>query len=299
MAQFSIKKLNALPAVGSRSASTMYIIPSSSAGYVDLHFTGNDASVLRSVVGIDNVNSAVQTAIQNIVLTEAQIPDLPGSKITTAVAEATVAGKLKTPVQINGVDFDGSANITVPAVDTATPRVAVSDIGTTVAPLSGGKIPVQYLPNGLDNIDEYPTSADFPATGSKDIVYIAADTNTMYRWTGSTYVMIPNGGGLADAAIKLQTARTISVSGAATGQTTFDGSANADIELTLSATGIAAGDYTKVTVGLDGRVTAGAALAEGDIPDLPGTKITSAVAEAVHATTADTATALDIGTAEW
>lgn len=299
MAQFSVKKLNALPAVGSRTASTMYIIPSTTAGFVDIHFTGNDPATLLSSVGIANVNSAVQTAIQNLVLTESQIPNLPGTKITSAVAEATVAGKLKTAVQINGVDFDGSANITVPAEDTATPRVAVSDIGTTVAPLVAGKIPTQYIPNGLDNIDEYPTVGDFPATGSKDVIYIDAANNTMYRWTGSTYVMIPNGGGLADAAIKLQTARTISLSGAATGQVDFDGSQNVDIAVTLGATGIAAGPYAKLTVGIDGRATAGGSLVESDIPNLPGTKITSAVAEATHAVSADTALALDIGTAEW
>jgi len=41
---------------------------------------------------------------------------------------AATATKLATARNINGVAFDGTANITVPSVDTATPRVSINDI---------------------------------------------------------------------------------------------------------------------------------------------------------------------------
>lgn len=61
--------------------------------------------------------------------------------------------------------------------------------------------------------------------------------------------------------------QTITVSGDATG------SGTTGIELSLAASGVVAGTYTKVTVDAKGRVTVGASLASGDIPTLLHTKI--------------------------
>lgn len=55
---------------------------------------------------------------------------------------------------------------------------------------------------------------------------------------------------------KLATARTISVSGDADGSATFDGSANADIAITLDTVNANVGTYTKLTVNGKGLVTA-------------------------------------------
>lgn len=61
----------------------------------------------------------------------------------------------------------------------------------------------------------------------------------------------------AGKATKLATARTISITGDATGSTTFDGSANKSITLTLANSGVKAGTYSAVAVDAKGRVTAG------------------------------------------
>ncbi|MCM8710547.1 hypothetical protein M2651_05840 [Clostridium sp. SYSU_GA19001] len=79
--------------------------------------------------------------------------------------------------------------------------------------------------------------------------------------------------GNASTATKLQTSRSISITGDATGSASFDGSANASIALTLANSGVTAGTYTKVTVDAKGRATAGTTLTASDIPSLTASKI--------------------------
>lgn len=304
MAILNIKRLNVLPGV--LEASTMYIVKNAeNANLVDLTFVGTSASDVRHVFGAADTKTAIDAAIAG--LTAEQIPDLPGSKITSAVAEAThavsadtatTATKLAPGATINGVAFTGEAAITISAEDTVTPRVPQSALGVTVATLVDGKVPVSQLPTGLDNIDTYPTATDFPTVGSPDTIYIAEDNNQMYRYAGAEvgYIMIPSGASMADEAYKLAVARTISVSGDAAGSALFDGSANADIVLTLADVGTAGEQAPVVTTDAKGRVVSSRALVEGDIPDLPGSKIISAVAEAVYAQTAG---AIELGAAEW
>ena len=62
--------------------------------------------------------------------------------------------------------------------------------------------------------------------------------------------------GNAGTATKLATARTISVSGDADGSASFDGSANADIAITLDTVNANVGTFTKVTVNAKGLTTA-------------------------------------------
>lgn len=63
--------------------------------------------------------------------------------------------------------------------------------------------------------------------------------------------------GNASTATKLRNGRIISITGDATWDITFDGSANATGILEINPSGVTPGTYTKVTVGGDGRVTAG------------------------------------------
>lgn len=76
--------------------------------------------------------------------------------------------------------------------------------------------------------------------------------------------------GKADSADKLTTARTISLSGDATGSTTFDGSANKEISVTLSNTGVTAGTYNTVTVDAKGRVTAATNTQNSQVTEITG-----------------------------
>lgn len=60
-----------------------------------------------------------------------------------------------------------------------------------VAELDGsGLVPAAQLPSYVDDVEEYADLASFPATGESGKIYVALDTNFIYRWTGATYVDI-------------------------------------------------------------------------------------------------------------
>ena len=66
----------------------------------------------------------------------------------------------------------------------------------------------------------------------------------------------------AESAGKLSTPRELSLSGDATGSTSFDGSKDETIEVELAKTGVKAGAYSAVLVDEKGRVLAGAQVIE-------------------------------------
>ena len=86
--------------------------------------------------------------------------------------------------------------------------------------------------------------------------------------------------GNAGTATKLATARDISISGDGTGTTSFDGSANADIALTLADVNADVGTYTKITINAKGLATAGSQASLSDLSaptsdfDFDGNKLT-------------------------
>jgi len=115
--------------------------------------------------------------------------------VGTLTGNSSSATKLATPRTINGVSFDGSANITINAVD-STARIASSEKGVAngVATLdASGIILTSQLPSYVDDVLEFTNLAGFPTTGETGKIYIAKDTNKTYRWGGSAYVYITSG----------------------------------------------------------------------------------------------------------
>lgn len=55
------------------------------------------------------------------------------------------------------------------------------------ADLVGGFVPSNQLPSYVDDVLEYADFGSFPGTGESGKIYVAADTNLTYRWTGSAY----------------------------------------------------------------------------------------------------------------
>jgi hypothetical protein len=215
-------------------------------------------------------------------LDQDDIPDLDGDKIVSTLSvdttgNAGTATKLATARTINGVSFDGTQNITINAED-ATPRIASSEKGATngVATLDAqGLIPTNQLPSFVDDVVEYANLAAFPVSGEDSKIYVALDTNLIYRWSGSQYINIPSGVGVAEEAVSLVTARTIAATGDITWSVLFDGSANVSAAATLTAIG-AGGDVGFLEYDTKGRVTAARALEVADIPELDYTTVVSA-----------------------
>lgn len=59
--------------------------------------------------------------------------------------------------------------------------------------VADGKIKSSVLPSYVDDMVEYATYADFPATAEAGKIYLDKSTNTQYRWSGSQYVNITSG----------------------------------------------------------------------------------------------------------
>lgn len=77
---------------------------------------------------------------------------------------------------------------------------AVSSGGTFTA-LSGkadledGRVPASQLPSYVDDVLEFDSSTVFPTPGETGKIYIAKDTNKLYRWSGTSYIdmtQLPN-----------------------------------------------------------------------------------------------------------
>ena len=67
--------------------------------------------------------------------------------------------------------------------------LATSSQLTGKADLVDGLVPANQLPSYVDDVLEYANLASFPLLGEASKLYIAIDTNLVYRWSGSTYAV--------------------------------------------------------------------------------------------------------------
>ncbi|KFF45472.1 phage tail protein [Pseudomonas sp. BRG-100] len=129
-----------------------------------------------------------------------------------------------------------------------------------------GDVGLSNVPNAISDDDDTNSSS------------ILATTKAVYtaRWTLQNAInKLINGVTPAGKAKQLETARRLSVSGAATGSATFDGTADATIAMTLADTGVVPGTYTKVLINAKGLVYGNERLVRGDIPALDWSIITT------------------------
>ena len=53
-----------------------------------------------------------------------------------------------------------------------------------------GKLDANILPSFVDDVEEYAKKINFPAVGEAGKIYVALDTNKLFRWSGSAYIEI-------------------------------------------------------------------------------------------------------------
>ena len=100
----------------------------------------------------------------------------------------TIVGKAN--ADKDGNEFDATYLKKSSASATYVP-LSSKGVANGVAPLdSSNKIPSIHLPGGVDDIKEFANLGAFPATGEASIIYVALDTNKIYRWSGSAYTEI-------------------------------------------------------------------------------------------------------------
>ena len=206
------------------------------------------------------------------------VNDISASKVKGVVAEAT---KVTNVLTAGEKTFDGSAAVTITAEDLGAMKTAAmgdyvkyENIATAdkagVVKSSAEKDKVAVGTDGVMTLNK--VSAD----KIEGTVSNAADAEKL-GGVASGDILNGTSGQVksAAAADKLASAQNISLTGDATGTASFDGTAAANIEVTLKSVGTA-GTYTKVTTDAQGRVTVGATLEAADIPDLTLAKITDA-----------------------
>lgn len=156
-------------------------------------------------VNIEDTTSALE-------LSNARTP-LEGSDILfITIGSMTYRGTLTNLLAFITANFNLSAYVTTASVVnvlTSTSATVPASANTVKAlkdlidaintslsdkcPLVDGLVPSANLPSFVDDALEFANLAAFPVTGVSGKIYIALNTNFIYRWTGSTYVLIGDG----------------------------------------------------------------------------------------------------------
>jgi len=108
-----------------------------------------------------------------------------GAQVNTVVSVNSKTGSVvlsKSDVGLGNVDNTSDNDKPISS--------AVSNALSMKADLENGKVPSSQLPSYVDDAIVYNDYASLPITGESGKIYITADTNITYRWTGSMYVEI-------------------------------------------------------------------------------------------------------------
>lgn len=128
------------------------------------------------------------------------IPEVPrvldGQELYVYIPERKVNSYTKEETDaLLATKFDKS-NVAQTTGDSADKVMSQKAAMDSFAHLVNGKVPESQLPSYVDDVVEYDSKDDFPATGEEGKIYVDKSTNLTYRWSGSTYIMI-GGGDLA------------------------------------------------------------------------------------------------------
>ncbi len=178
--------------------------------------TGTYPEELTEVVSLENDDTILIVRGNNIFTASASILATGGITVenvltsdsaTNALSAAqgkALSTALSSKAALASPAFTGNPTAPTAAAETDNTEIAttafVHDITDTIitslgdkCPLVDGKVPSANLPSYVDDALEFANLAAFPETGESGKIYLAVATNLIYRWTGSTYVLIGDG----------------------------------------------------------------------------------------------------------
>jgi hypothetical protein len=149
------------------------------------------------IAGVNTVVNppvASNLAVGTVTSTVVPITNSNGTGFTIPAATSTLAGAMPSAdkVKTDFITVTSAINLNTLSTTVAGKEdVANKGIANGYASLDAtGKVPAAQLPAYVDDVLEYTNLAAFPVTGSTGIMYVALDTNLVYRWSGSAYVEI-------------------------------------------------------------------------------------------------------------
>lgn len=207
--------------------------------------------------------SALEIPVINVDV-KGRITTLSTANIPTATTGVAGLTRLSAAINSTATNMAATPSAVKKAYDLANAAIPASRIGIAggIAPLDEhGLLSAEFLPSFVDDVMEYADYDSLPATGERGKIYVTVDNDRIFRWSGTGYIWINQSSSSSDTAVRLATARTISITGDGSWSTSFNGAANATGVLTLASTGVSAGSYGSeitipvITVDIKGRIT--------------------------------------------
>lgn len=174
-------------------------------GVGNINLTKDDVG-LSNVDNTSDANKPISTATQTAL--DLKVDKVAGKQLSTedyTTSEKNKLAGIQSGAEVNvNADWNaisGDAHILnkpstfTPSAHTH-PISQVDNLQTTLdakADLVNGLVPASQLPSFVNDVLEFSTIGDFPTNGETDKIYLAKDTNKIYRWSGSEYVQV-NGG---------------------------------------------------------------------------------------------------------
>lgn len=242
------------------------------------------ASLSGALIGNNNLSDLVSVSAARTNLGLGNVENKNSATIRGELNGANVAAALGfTPYS----DANPAGYLTSATAASTFQTILVSGVGIKslngTSLLGAGDLSLSDLTAG-----SYLTGGTFNGSGAATFAVDATSTNTASKVVArdasgnfSANTITATLSGNATSASGLQTSRDITANGDAIWSVSFNGTSDVSSALTLAASGVIAGTYTKVTVDAKGRVTVGAALSSADLPTYTGTITSTQVTAAL------------------